>query len=396
MELLRRELRGLLRDSVRAHMVSDVPLGAFLSGGIDSSTVVALMSEVSEGPVSTFSIGFQDREHDERGLARLVAERYRTNHHEFVLEPESVDILPTLVRHFHEPFADASALPTYYLSKLARSSVKVALSGDGGDELFVGYTAYAGVRLAEYAQMLPPFLRHWMRSVPGRVPPVLGARASDRVSYMRKLLADTSLLPLDAFRSKITAVGLPTIWPLLTADFRNRLQDQNPFRAVDDAFAAAGNQQPIESMLYAALKVSLPGDMLVKVDRMSMANSLEVRVPLLDHVVAEFVSRIPINHLFPRWRLKALLKDTMADALPPEVLRQRKHGFTIPLTHWFRGDLHSFTQGVLLSSKARDRGFFDPRAVERFLRQHQGGSRNLGSAIWSMLMFELWCSEALG
>jgi len=392
---LRRELRELLRDAVQAHLVSDVPVGAFLSGGIDSSSVVALMSEVSEEPVRTFSIGFEAREHDELPLARLVAERFKTNHHEFVLEPESVDILPKLVSHFQEPFADSSALPTYYVSKLARSSVKVALSGDGGDELFVGYTAFAGVQLAEYAQALPPVFRRWMRSFPGQLPRGFGARWNDRLGRWQKRLADTSLPPEAAFRSKITMTGLPVVWPLLTPELRNRLDAQNPFRAVDEAFAAAGTRAPVESMLYAALKVSLPGDMLVKVDRMSMANSLEVRVPFLDHVVAEFVAQIPVEQLFPRWRLKALLKETMADVLPPEVLRQRKHGFTVPLAAWFRGDLSQFASEILLSNEARDRGFLDTRALNGFLRQHRGGTRNLGSAIWSMLIFELWCREVL-
>lgn len=392
---LRRELRERLRDAVRAHLVSDVPVGAFLSGGIDSSCVVALMSEVSEEPVRTFSIGFESQEHDERPLARLVAERFRTNHHEFVLEPESADILPKLVAHFHEPFADSSALPTYYVSKLARSSVKVALSGDGGDELFVGYTAFKGVELARYAQSLPPVLRHWMKSFPSHLPRSFGPRWNDRLGRLQKLLADTSLPPEAAYRSKMTMAGLPAVWPLLTPELRNRLEGLNPFRAVDTAFAAAPAASTLERIVYAAFKVSLPGDMLVKVDRMSMANSLEVRVPLLDHVVAEFVAQIPVELRFPRWRLKALLRETMADSLPPQVLRQRKHGFTIPLAAWFRGDLYQFATKILVSSEARSRGFLDTRALEPLLRQHADGRQNLGSAIWSVLMFELWCREVL-
>jgi asparagine synthase (glutamine-hydrolysing) len=392
---LRRELRALLRDAVQAHLVSDVPVGAFLSGGIDSSTVVALMSEVSDEPVQTFSIGFGAEEHDERPFARLVAERFRTNHHEFVVEPESVDVLPKLVSHFQEPFADSSALPTYYLSRLARSTVKVALSGDGGDEMFVGYTAFQGVELARYAQSLPPSARHLMNVLARRLPRGVSPRWSDRVGRWQKWISDTALPPEAAYRSKMTMTGVPVVWPLLTADFRRRLQGQNPFRAVDDAFAATAAVTPLERILHAGLKVSLPGDMLVKVDRMSMANSLEVRVPLLDHVVAEFVAKIPVATRFPRWRLKALLKETMADSLPREVLQHRKHGFTIPLAAWFRDDLGHFAAEILLSVEARDRGFLDTRALERFLREHTRGGQNLGSAIWSLLMFELWCREVL-
>jgi asparagine synthase (glutamine-hydrolysing) len=392
---LRRDLRELLREAVRAHLVSDVPVGAFLSGGIDSSTVVALMSEVSDEPVETFSIGFEAAEHDERPFARLVAKRFKTNHHEFVLEPESVDVLPKLVSHFQEPFADSSALPTYYVSKLARSSVKVALSGDGGDEMFVGYTAFQGVELARYAQSLPPSARRLMNALARRLPRSVSPRWSDRVGRWQKWISDTALPPEAAYRSKMTMTGLPVVWPLLTPDLRRRLGGQNPFRAVDAALAATAAATPLERILHAGVKVSLPGDMLVKVDRMSMANSLEVRVPLLDHIVAEFVAQIPISTRFPRWRLKALLKETMADSLPREVLQHRKHGFTIPLAAWFRDDLTQFAAEILLSVESRDRGFLETRALERFLREHTRGGQNLGSAIWSLLMFELWCREVL-
>ena len=353
-EPLRRELRELLRDAVRAHLVSDVPVGAFLSGGIDSSSVVALMSEVSDQPVKTFSIGFNAPDYDERPLARLVARRFNTDHHELVVEPESVDVLPKLVSHFQEPFADSSALPTYYVSELARRSVKVALSGDGGDEMFVGYTTFRGVELARYAQSLPrPALRS-VASLLDRLPRSGGSAWNDRVARWQKLVADTSLLPDAAYRSKITMTGLPLVWPLLTPELRGRLDGQNPFRAVDRALSVNTTAPSLDRIVYAGLKVSLPGDMLVKVDRMSMANSLEVRVPLLDHVVAEYVARLPIRTRFPRWQLKALLKETMADVLPPEILRQRKHGFTIPLAAWFRGDLASYATGLLLSAQARD------------------------------------------
>jgi asparagine synthase (glutamine-hydrolysing) len=391
---LRAHLRDLLRDAVRSHLVSDVPIGAFLSGGIDSSTVVALMSEASSERVRTFSIGFRDREHDERELARLVARRFHTDHHELIVEPESLDVLPKLASHFQEPFADSSALPTYYMSKLARDSVKVALSGDGGDELFVGYTTFVGVEVARYMQFLPVSLRRILASAPARIPRTGSARWNDRLARWQKRAADSALAPEAAYRSKITLVGLPVLWPLFTPELRGRLDGKNPFRAVDNSLSSVAGR-PLERILYAGLKVSLAGDMLVKVDRMSMANSLEVRVPLLDHVVAEFVARIPVSTRFPRLHLKALLKETMADLLPPEVLRQRKHGFNIPLAAWFRGDVRQFATDVLLSTRARERGFFDSRALEQFLRTHTSGSRNLGPAIWSLLMFELWCSQIL-
>jgi asparagine synthase (glutamine-hydrolysing) len=392
---LQQNLRRLLRDAVRAHLVSDVPLGAFLSGGIDSSSVVALMSEVSDEPVETFSIGFQDRAHDERALARLVATRFNTNHHELVVEPESIDVLPKLVSHFQEPFADSSALPTYYMSKLARESVKVALSGDGGDELFVGYTTFLGVELARRAQALPNIARRALVALPQALPQRGTGRWNDRRARWQKWAADTAMPPEAAYRSKITMSGLSVVGPLLSAELRARLERQSPFRAVDRSLSMNGRAGPVERALYAGVKVSLAGDMLVKVDRMSMANSLEVRVPLLDHVVAEFVARLPVAARAPRWRLKALLRQTMSDVLPREVLRQRKHGFNVPLASWFRGDLSTFAREVLLSPEARDRGFVDVHAVETSLREHEQGGRNLGTAIWSLLVFELWCRQIL-
>jgi asparagine synthase (glutamine-hydrolysing) len=394
-DMTRRQLRRLLKEAVEYHLVSDVPVGAFLSGGVDSSAVVALMSEVSPDPVRTFSIGFRDRAHDELAAARLVADAFRTDHRELVIEPESVDLLPRLVAHFQEPFADPSALPTYFLSKLARESVKVALSGDGGDELFVGYTTYRGVELARVAQRLPKVARRALAGLPGRLPRTGVSEWNDRRDLWSKRAADSVLPPDAAYRSKLTVGGLSLLSPLLSRELRRLLAAHDPFRAVNDALARPqAGEEALARVVYAGLKVPLPGRMLVKVDRMSMANSLEVRVPLLDHALAEFVAAVPVRDRFPFWRLKALLKDTMADVLPPAILRRPKHGFTVPLTAWFRGDLVGFAAGTLLSAEAIGRGFFDRNALERFLRTHERADRNLADAIWLLLNFELWCRWA--
>jgi asparagine synthase (glutamine-hydrolysing) len=396
---LRTDLRSALRDAVASHLVSDVPLGAFLSGGIDSSAIVALMSEVSDAQVKTFSIGFKDVEHNELDAARTVARLFRTDHHEVVVEPESVDVLPKLVSHFHEPFADSSALPTYYVSKIAREHVKVALSGDGGDELFVGYTTYLGVELARYAQMLPGLVRRLPEQVLRAFPSTSNPAWNDRVHQLRKRLADTALRPEEAFRSKITMIGLAGVGPLLSPELNASLHERDAFRAVNDALTSHSlrpRSHPLAEFLYASAKVSLPGDMLVKVDRMSMANSLEVRVPLLDHVLVEHVSALPVDLRFPRWRLKGLLKDVMADVLPSSILNRPKHGFTVPITNWFRGDLASFAREVLLDDSVRKRGLVDARAIENALATHEGGTRNLSSVLWALLIFELWCRQTLG
>ena len=395
---LRGRLRGVLLDAVRSHLVSDVPIGAFLSGGIDSSTVVALMSEAMDEPVKTFSIGFGDPDHDELDLARAVAKRFRTDHHEFVVEPDAVEVLPKLVAHFGEPFADSSALPTYHVSRLAREHVKVALSGDGGDELFVGYTTYLGLEAARYAQKLPAPVRSLAARAPVRVPPLTG-RSADRVSRLLKVARDTSRPPREAYLSKITILGGEDLGRVLDGDLLARVGAARPYEPVERALRSSsrnGDSHPLDPFLTASLQVSLPGDMLVKVDRMSMANSLEVRVPLLDRVLAEFALAIPVRDRFPRWRLKGLLKDTMRTTLPKAILEHPKHGFTVPVSRWFRGDLWGYAREVLLSPESRGRGFLQPDGVEELIREHREGGRNRATAIWSLLVFELWCREFLG
>lgn len=394
----RAELRAAMVEAVRSHLVSDVPVGAFLSGGIDSSAVVALMSEATAEPVRTFSIGFADPRYSELDKARAVARRYGTDHHELIVEPASVDLLPKLAAHFDEPFADSSALPTYHVSRLAREHVKVALSGDGGDELFLGYTLFRGLMLARSAQALPPSVRRALASLSGRTPSTPSAAVNDRLALLLRRIADSVMPPETAFRRKLTPPGLAEVHQLLSPELAGALAHADPFFTVNrwlDRYTSTNGDHPLTSFVYTGFQTSLAADMLVKVDRMSMANSLEVRVPLLDHVLAEHVATIPFERRMPGWRLKGLLKDTMADALPPEVLRAPKRGFTVPLAAWFRGDLETYAREILLSPDVARRGFLDPRAIEHMLARHRQGSSNLGTVIWVLLMFELWCREML-
>jgi asparagine synthase (glutamine-hydrolysing) len=393
---LRIALLDGLRDAVRSHLVSDVPVGAFLSGGIDSSVVVALMAESSTEPVRTFSIGFADAEHDELDKARLVASRFETDHQELVVQPDSVEVLPKLVSHFAEPFADSSALPTYHVSSLAAESVKVALSGDGGDELFVGYTTFQGVELSRALERLPGPLRRALARTSRNVPRLPSPALADRVERIAKRLTDSLADPVDAYRSKVALTDNGLVPTLLTEDLRSEIYARNPFRAIDASLAVSLNDgDPLERFLRVNLDVSLPSDMLVKVDRMSMARSLEVRVPLLDHVLAEFVLALPVRSRFPRWRLKGLLRDSVRELIPEPILRQRKHGFTVPVTRWFRDDLNEFARDVLLDGATARRGFFDLDQVGALLSGHASGRRNAGALIWSLLMFELWCRQVL-
>jgi asparagine synthase (glutamine-hydrolysing) len=393
----RQLLRSALADAVRSHLVSDVPVGAFLSGGIDSSVVVALMSEASGERVRTFSIGFSDPRYSELDKARIVARHFHTDHHELIVEPDAVDQLPRLVAQYGEPFADPSALPTYYVSKLAREHVKVALSGDGGDELFLGYPVLHGLELSRRAQALPSVVRAAIAAAP-RLLHSRKAERNDRLQLLAKRSAETMLPPDAAYRRKMTATGLAAIGPFLTPELRGELSRRSPFATMDAwvaRYSLKATAHPLERFIRTALQFSLPGDMLVKVDRASMANSLEVRVPLLDHVLAEHVAGIPVAQRIPRWRLKGLLKETMSDTLPAEILNQPKRGFNVPLAAWFRGDLQDFALDVLTSPDARRRGFFDVTAVEKLLGEHSHGTTNLGSVIWSLVVFELWCLGAL-
>jgi asparagine synthase (glutamine-hydrolysing) len=393
---IRHALLGALRDAVRSHLVSDVPVGSFLSGGIDSSIVVALMAEASSEPVQTFSIGFPDAEHDELDKARLVAARYGTDHHELVVEPSSVEVLPDLVSHFAEPFADASALPTYHVSSLAARSVKVALSGDGGDELFVGYTTFQGVEMARALERIPARLRRALAGATRKAPRLPWPALADRVDRVATRAGASLADPVDAYRSKLALVDPDDFAPALGSELKSLMRTRDPYRSVDASLAANTNGgDPLERFLRTNLDVPLPSDMLVKVDRMSMARSLEVRVPLLDHVLAEFVLALPVRTRFPRWRLKGLLRDSVRDLLPEPVLSQRKHGFTVPVSRWFRDDLTGFAQDVLLDPSTARRGYLDVAGVRAVLGDHASGRQNAGALIWSLLIFELWCRDVL-
>jgi asparagine synthase (glutamine-hydrolysing) len=392
------QLRAALADAVRSHLVSDVPVGAFLSGGIDSSTIVALMSEISPEPVRTFSIGFADQRYSELDKARVVARRFGTDHHELIVEPQSVELLPTLAAHFGEPFADSSALPMYHVSRLAREHVKVVLSGDGGDELFLGYTMFHGLELARIAQFLPSALRRFVVRLSKHTPTTRSPFLNDRAAVLLKRVTDTMLPPELAFKRKISAPGLDATPTLLSSDLSSALVQHDPFRIIDtwlDRYSEASNSHPLERFVHTFFQTSLAGDMLVKVDRMSMANSLEVRVPLLDHLLAGYVDRIPVDCRMHRWRLKGLLKDSLADTLPTEILKAPKRGFAVPLAAWFRGDLESYAREMLVSPDVARRGFLNTRAVERTISRHSQGGGTLGTLIWVLLMFELWCREML-
>ena len=382
-----RDLRVVLADAVRSHLVSDVPLGAFLSGGVDSSTVVGLMAEASGTRVKTFSIGFDVPEFDELEHARTVARHFGTDHHEFVVKPDAVSILDRLVRHFDEPFADSSAIPTWYVSEMARRHVTVVLSGDGGDELFGGYDRYLPhPRVVAFDRYSPRAFRHVAAIAASRLPH--GARGKN---FLRHVSRDDRGRYLDAIRF-FSADEKPD---LLAGDVCRALSSIDPETRLARHFGRfAALPWPSQMMRFDA-ETYLPEDVLTKVDRMSMAHSIESRVPLLDNQVIAFASSLPAAMKIKAGRRKHVLKEVAATLLPAKILNRRKQGFGVPLGSWFRGNLRELFADTLLSATALQRGYFQPLFVRRLVDEHLAGKRDHTLRLWQLVVFERWHQQYL-
>jgi asparagine synthase (glutamine-hydrolysing) len=386
---LESEIVERLRQAVQRRMVADVPLGAFLSGGIDSSAVVALMAGLSDRPVKTFSIGFEEAEFNELPYARELARRYGTDHHEFIVRAEAASVLPDLVRHYGEPFADASALPTYYLSKLTRQHVTVALSGDGGDENFGGYENYGIVSSWGAADAVPAVARRAVHSGVGelidRLPRHDLARRVGRAAEMwagdtgERFRLQTSILKPSEQRAAYTDHFRALIGP---ADVARRSSDVLP-----------GNADPLAWMMWHDLQFYLPDCLMVKVDVASMASSLEVRAPMLDHHFVEFASAIPSGLKRSGSEGKVILKRALRSLVPADTLDRPKKGFGVPLRRWFTAELLDLTRGTLLDERAQRRGLFDAGFMTRLIADHVSGRRDASARIWAFLWLELWFRE---
>jgi asparagine synthase (glutamine-hydrolysing) len=374
------ELEHRLAEAVRIRLISDVPLGALLSGGTDSSTIVALMARACSGPVKTFSIGFRQAEFNEAPYAKLVAERFGTEHHELILEPDIVGTLEFLTRSLEEPFGDSSMLPTYYVSCLARQHVTVALSGDGGDELFAGYERYR-IHLNDRSyRWLPRWAGRFYRE-----------QAHHRLPHQlpgRNLAYSISLPWAERYAEGISLQPFQREMTILSDDF---VATSEPLSLVRDYMEKAPAADALSRLLYLDTKTYLPGDILTKVDRMSMLTSLEARVPMLDHVFLEWVTG-----LTPEWKMRGvdqkyiLRKLAEKVGVPKEVLYRRKQGFALPLVHWIRHELKDLILSVLLDRSTLQRGYFNPPGVRRMLDEHFRGRRDHSPRIWRLLMFELW------
>ncbi|HKS73184.1 MAG TPA: asparagine synthase (glutamine-hydrolyzing) [Terriglobales bacterium] len=378
------ELESRLLEAVRIRLISDVPLGALLSGGVDSSIVVALMARASSGPVKTFSIGFRNQDFNEAEYARMVAERYHTDHHELTVDPNISETLEMLSGMMEEPFGDSSMIPTYYVSKLARQHVTVALSGDGGDELYAGYDRYiVNLRRSRYG--IPSWMGRLYRN---HVYPVLPQNVRGR-----KLAWNISLPSRDRYLDGLSFL------PALDRE-RSLFSDEllaeaggftDPFKPFEHFYDNAPAPDTLSRLLYLDTKTYLTADILAKVDRMSMATSLEVRVPMLDHEFVEWTASLPIEWKFRNGTRKYLLKKLAERiGIPPALLHRRKQGFSLPLVHWMRDEMKDGLLSILTEPRTLQRGYFKPKAVRALLDEHFRGYRDHAGAIWLLLILELW------
>ncbi|HEY3104767.1 MAG TPA: asparagine synthase (glutamine-hydrolyzing) [Pyrinomonadaceae bacterium] len=382
-------LIDLLRESVRIRLMSEVPLGAFLSGGIDSSAVVALMAQESSERVKTFSIGFEEQDFSELHHARRVAEHVGADHHEFIVRPDAMEILPTLVEHYGEPFADSSAIPSYYVSRETRQYVTVALNGDGGDECFAGYERYAAMSLAQTYSALPAVVRKGLiGNVTGALP-TPKSRANP-VGKAKRFIAAASLSPIERYLRWISSFDEEAKQNLYTESFRAETASFRTAGFIEPWFAKANGAGIVDAALLTDTMTYLPNDLLVKMDIASMTVSLEARSPFLDHHLMEFAASLPEKMKLRRLTTKHLLKKVLKEIVPGENLTRRKMGFGVPIGYWFRSSMQRFLRETLLSEKALRRGLFKPERVRAIVDEHVDHKADHSHRLWSLLMLELW------
>jgi asparagine synthase (glutamine-hydrolysing) len=377
-------LRELLEEAVRVRLVSDVPLGAFLSGGIDSAAVVAFMTRLMNEPVKTFSIGFTDEpSFNELDHARAVARTFNTDHHEFLVTADAIDLLPKLVWQYDQPFADSSAIPAFLVARMTREHVKVALTGDGSDELFAGYERFAAARLAENYRRLPHLLQNSISRLFASMPEATSYR-----SFVRRArrFVDSAALPLtERYLNWVGIFPTSLINELVTDEI-----ESDPVSHFQTYFDSSSQSDPIAQLLTVNMKTYLPGDLLVKTDRMAMANSLEARCPFLDQELLEFAASIPSTLKLKGMTTKYILKRALEGMVPHEIIHRKKHGFGVPVGRWFRTSLKRYVHETLLSPEALQRGYFRESSLRHLIEEHQSGKRDHGHRLWALLTLEIW------
>lgn len=387
------EFRELLRDSVKIRLMSDVPLGAFLSGGLDSSTIVAFMADLVNQPVKTFSIGFKDSSYNELRYAKIIANKFQTEHHEFTIEPSAIDLTENLVKNYvDEPFGDFSLFPTYLVSKMAREYVKVVLSGDGGDELLAGYDAYIAHKFGTYYLKLPKFVRKYViNAILNKIPPT--EKKKGLINRVKRFVEGTELPDdLQHARWMIFLTELERR-QLYTESCLEKIEENDPYDFIRYFFKTAPSNDNLDCQQYVDINTYMVDDILVKVDRMSMATSLEARVPFLDHRLVEFMASVPsrlklagLSHQ----KTKYLLKKAMSDILPSEIIYRGKEGFSIPIKNWLKNDLKPMITEVLSPERIKSEGFFNPNYVEQLKLEHLNNTQNHSHRLWALMMFGIW------
>lgn len=383
-----KDLREVLTEAVRLRMRSDVPIGAFLSGGIDSSITAGLMQSLSPEPIHTFSIGFPQKQYDETHYAREAAERLGTNHHVHTVDPSALESLPALVWHYDEPFADSSAIPTMYVSRVAREHVTVALSGDGGDELFAGYNRYEAVRLATRLDRVPG-MSALFRAPFWKLLPKSGRQKS----FLRRArrFAEGMAAPVsERYLRWVSHFDPNALDELLTPSMLKQLGGWSTASLMAEAYAMCPHRDVVTQTCATDVQTYLPNDILTKVDIASMAASLECRSPFMDHHVVELAARMPMDLKISGGRQKAILIDTFKDLLPQSIQTRSKMGFGVPIDHWFRNELRPMLKNVLLSDRCLDRGRFQPDVVRRYVHEHLTGTHDQHYRLWNLLILELW------
>lgn len=385
---LTEQLLELVTRCTKRRMISDVPLGAFLSGGIDSSGVVAMMAKNSDTPVKTCSIGFDEKRFNETEFAQIVADQYKTEHYELIVHQNVKDNLEKIVRFFDEPYADPSLVPTYFVSELARQQVTVAIAGDGGDEVFAGYEKYS---IDAIENRLRKKFPHWVRKK--IFPKVAKLLARSNVTVCRKgksLLTSLSLEPAMGFYLSNAMIEDRHWNALIKPEIKDKLAGYHPSKITTDIYENADGQDHLAKILYTDMKTYLPGGILVKVDRMSMANSLEVRAPILDKEVIEFAAMVPSGMKFCKGEKKHILKEAFKPLLPDNILYRNKMGFSVPLANWLRDELKELAEEYLFTKSNGIQQFFDMQVVQELWQQHQSSKVDHSTLLWSMLMFQMW------
>jgi len=386
------ELRELLGDAVKLRLRSDVPLGTFLSGGIDSTIVTGLAQKFSNQKIRTFSIGFPQKEYDETSYARLAARQFGTGHEEFIVTPDAKEILPKLVYHYDEPLSDSSAIPMWYLAEMTKKHVTVALSGDAGDELFAGYERYLAVGLGNRIDLLPTTIRKFLAgSMMRLIPSPIHQKSKWR--RLKRFLEAVGMTPLERYLQWIAVFNRSRKSQLYSDDFRNTIAAQTDYDMLDFLTQAASRstkRDAITSITLTDLLTYLPGDLMYKADVASMGHALECRSPFLDHRVVEHAIRMPIAMKIHGGVGKWILRETFKDLFPPELLRRGKMGFGVPLDHWFRNELTEFVREILLDPQTLGRGWFEPDAIRRLILEHQSFQFDHAGRLWSLLFLELW------